>query len=278
MREYEKMLDDISTDIKYTADDFEKVKSLIYQKAGINLHSGKHAMVFSRLCRRVRHAGFKTMAEYLKNLQAHNDAAEWQEFINCLTTNLTSFFRESHHFEILSEQLKQSTNNSPKIWCAAASTGEEPYTIAITVLEALGTTTAAKIVCTDIDTDVLTKCKIGIYKADSSGLSEQRRKQYFMRGSGQNTGYMKIKPEVSKLTQFHQLNLISPRWQIEGPFDYIFCRNVMIYFDSETQLKILQNLHQQLRPDGFLFVGHSENFSQHTNMFRFIGKTVYKKI
>lgn len=270
------MLETSQSDLVLTPKDFERIKSLIYQKAGINIQQGKQAMVYSRISRRVRAANFLSIEEYLNNLEHTNDAYEWQEFINALTTNLTSFFRESHHFDILKENLKRG--DAPKIWCAAASTGEEPYSIAITVNEALGINSSCKLTCTDIDTHVLTKCKVGIYKVDSSGLTEDLKKKYFMKGGGKNSGFMKVKPELSRLTDFKTLNLIAPKWDLNGPFDFVFCRNVMIYFDQETQLKVLRKIHAQLKPGGLLFVGHSENFASHKELFKFIGKTTYLKI
>ena len=257
--------------------DFSRIKALIYQKAGISLHDGKHAMVYSRVSRRLRDTGHSSFKSYLDWLE-HHDGAEWQEFINALTTNLTAFFREQHHFTILDELLRSDRNKSWRIWCSAASTGEEPYSIAMTAAEALGPKGTFHIDNSDIDTKVLATAARGVYKADGvKGLSPERLQKFFMRGKGDNAGLMRVKPEIQKNLAFQTVNLIHDL-PFRDPFDVVFCRNVMIYFDAATQRQVLERIHRVMKPGGLLFVGHAENFSDAKALFALRGKTVYERI
>ena len=261
--------------------DFECIRKLIYKRAGISLHAGKQAMVYSRLSRRLRDAGFESFGQYLQALESATGAAgeqEWQEFVNCLTTNLTSFFREEHHFPVLHAELSARKAANVRIWCNAASTGEEPYSLAMTALEALGPNASAKIFCSDIDTKVLATAAAGVYAADARGLSPERLRQHFMRGTGANSGFIRIKPELKKLVEFRVFNLMDERWSLGDPFDIVFCRNVMIYFDAPTQRRVLERMHRAMRPSSLLFAGHSENFGESKDLFRLRGKTVYERV
>ena len=264
----------------FSADDFERVRTLIHEHAGIHLHAHKQAMVYSRLSRRLRETGHQSFADYLAWLQQGRDSAaqaEWQQFVNGLTTNLTSFFREAHHFECLADDLRARAQPL-RIWCAAASTGEEPYSIAMVVDEALGASARADIVASDIDTTVLATAQRGVYGADSRGLSRERLQQHFLRGKGSNEGRIRVRPALARRVTFRPLNLMDPRWDLGEPFDIVFCRNVMIYFDAPTQRRVLERLHAVLKSDGLLYVGHSENFTQARELFRLRGKTVYGKV
>ena len=258
--------------------DFERVRQLIYQRAGISLHSGKQAMVYSRLSRRLRETGHRSFADYLQWLERGAPESEWQEFINCLTTNLTSFFREDHHFVALAEDLKKRRGQSLRIWCNAASTGEEPYSIAMTVVEALGSSPPVKLLCSDIDTKVLATAQRGVYGADSRGLSPERLRQHFLRGKGANAGHIRVKPELARLIEFRVVNLMASTWSLGDPFDIVFCRNVMIYFDAPTQRRVLERMHAVMKPHSLLYVGHSENFTEARDLFRLRGKTVYERV
>jgi chemotaxis protein methyltransferase CheR len=261
--------------------DFDRVRELIYQRAGISLHEGKQAMVYSRLSRRLRETNHRTFTSYLQWLEQHVGAggeAEWQEFVNCLTTNLTSFFRESHHFDALATDLKARAGKPLRIWCNAASTGEEPYTIAITVHETLGAGANVKIVATDIDTKVLDTARRGVYDATTRGLSPELLKRHFLRGTGANAGRLRVKPELAKAIEFRPFNLMSGAWQFGEPFDLVFCRNVMIYFDAATQRRVLERMHAVMRPGALLYVGHSENFTDARELFRLRGKTIYERL
>jgi chemotaxis protein methyltransferase CheR len=266
-------------EFSFATSDFDLVRQLIYQRAGISLHSGKQAMVYSRLSRRLRETGQKSFASYLKWLQSATGPAadeEWQEFINSLTTNLTSFFREEHHFHALHTELKGRT--SLRLWCNAASTGEEPYSLAMTVAESMGISSNVKLVCSDIDTKVLATAGQGVYAADARGLSPERLKQHFLRGKGANSGFIRIKPELARMIEFRGHNLMDTRWSLGEPFDIVFCRNVMIYFDAPTQRAVLERIHGVMKPKSLLFVGHSENFTESKDLFRLRGKTIYERV
>ncbi len=257
--------------------DFARIKALIYKKAGISLHDGKHAMVYSRVSRRLRETGHGSFKSYLDWLEQH-DGGEWQEFINALTTNLTAFFREQHHFGILHDLLAAKRSQAWRIWCSAASTGEEPYSIAMTATEALGASGSFEIVNSDIDTKVLATAQRGIYKTDGvKGLTQSHLQRFFMRGKGSNAGLMRVKPELQKHMQFLSVNLIE-NLPFREPFDVVFCRNVMIYFDAATQRAVLERIHRVMKPGGMLFVGHAENFSDARNLFALRGKTVYERL
>jgi chemotaxis protein methyltransferase CheR len=262
----------------WTDADFFKVQSLIYQRAGISLHDGKHAMVYSRLSRRLRETGHESFRDYLNWLEA-TESQEWQEFINALTTNLTSFFRERHHFDLFSEYLRNGpSSRNWKIWCAAASTGEEPYSIAITAIESLGSSSSFSLIATDIDSKVLATAAKGVYKQDAlKGLSQLQLQNFFMRGKGANSGMVKVRPEVQKAIDFIVVNLIRSDWPFLELFDVVFCRNVMIYFDATTQRAVLEKIYAVMKPGGLLFVGHAENFSDSKDLFTLRGKTVYER-
>jgi chemotaxis protein methyltransferase CheR len=264
----------------FSPQDFERVRRLIYDHAGIHLHAGKQAMVYSRLSRRLRDTGHRTFSAYLQWLErAHDDAArsEWQQFVNGLTTNLTAFFREAHHFDCLAQDLRQRTGRELRIWCAAASTGEEAYSIAMVVDETLGSSARAEIVASDIDTKVLATARSGIYDAESRGLTPVRLQRHFLRGKGVNEGRIRVRRELAQRVSFRTLNLAQPQWDLGQPFDIVFCRNVMIYFDAPTQRRVLERLHGALVGDGLLYVGHSENFTHARDLFSLRGKTVYAK-
>jgi chemotaxis protein methyltransferase CheR len=261
--------------------DFDRVRSLIYQRAGISLHEGKQAMVYSRLSRRLRETGHRSFGSYLQWLELSGGTAgdqEWQEFVNCLTTNLTAFFREEHHFHAFAEDLKACRSPNPRIWCNAASTGEEPHSIAMTVAETLGPGHGARIVASDIDTKVLATAARGVYPAESRGLSPERLRRHCLRGTGANAGSLRIRPELARLIDFRAHNLMDTRWSLGEPFDFVFCRNVMIYFDAATQKRVLERIHGVMKPHGLLYVGHSENFADARQLFRLRGKTIYERV
>ena len=258
--------------------DFERACFLIRRHAGIALNSTKKSLVYNRLARRLRATGKRGFGEYLDALEG-GDGGEWQEFVNALTTNLTSFFREAHHFPVLADHLKCLGNRAIiNIWCCAASTGEEPYSIAITATEAFaGTSQPVRIVATDIDTSVLETAGAASYRDEGvARLDPDLVRRHFLRGSGVNAGCVRVRPEVAGLVTFRPLNLLDPAWPLRAGFDAIFCRNVMIYFDKQTRIGLLRRFAPLLKPGGLLFVGHSENFSQACDSFRLLGKTVYQ--
>lgn len=262
----------------WTDADFDRVQAMIYKRAGISLHDGKHAMVYSRLSRRLRETGYQSFREYLGWLEA-SESPEWQEFVNALTTNLTSFFREHHHFEVFADRLKSKPPATPwSVWCSAASTGEEPYSIVMTTLEALGNHPNLSLVASDIDSKVLASAARGVYRVDGlKGIDAGRMQRFFLRGKGVNDGMVRVKPELSQFIEFLMVNLIRDDWPFRDPFDIVFCRNVMIYFDAPTQRKVLERIHRVMKPGGLLFVGHAENFSDSRDLFVLKGKTVYER-
>ena len=259
----------------FTDRDFEKIRTLIYDHAGINLSSAKKDMVYSRLGRRLRATGQKNFKDYL-NLLVNDKGDEWESFVNALTTNLTSFFREAHHFPILTEHVSRIQHRPIKIWCNAASTGEEPYTIAMTIMDLFESLTPpVRIIATDIDTSALQKASNGIYSLEQAQkLPNDILTRFFLKGRGKKSGQVKVRQELRDLIEFKQLNLQDTSWPIKGPFDAIFCRNVMIYFDKPTQNKILQRFAPIMQPDALLFAGHSESL-QGIHLFKSQGKTVY---
>ncbi|MBC9071326.1 chemotaxis protein CheR [Thauera sp. CAU 1555] len=267
-------------EFEFTAADFERVRKLIHQHAGIALSPAKQDMVYSRLARRLRSCGDKTFAQYLERLE--RDRGEWETFVNSLTTNLTSFFREAHHFDILADHLRKLAEKEKrpiKIWCCAASTGEEPYSLAITACEAFDTLNPpVQILASDIDTNVLAQGERGVFRQDRvERLSPQRIQRYFLRGAGSQDGQVRVRPELQRLISFRRINLLDPVWSVQGPLDALFCRNVMIYFDKPTQYGILKRFVPLLRPEGLLFAGHSESFMHAADLFRSLGRTVYKR-
>ncbi|MES2672857.1 MAG: CheR family methyltransferase [Pseudomonadota bacterium] len=272
-------------EFNYSTNDFEKVRAILYKMAGINLSDSKKQLVYSRLARRLRALGLEQFSDYLAYL--NENASEQEEFINALTTNLTAFFREEHHFAILADYARNHAQNQTKnianqnrnlrIWCAASSTGEEPYSIAMALAEAYGTyTPPIEIIASDIDSNVLRDASAGIYTAQRlESVSLERKKQFFQRGKGTNAGKARVRNELRQLIEFRQLNLLDASWPLKGHFDIIFCRNVMIYFDKQTQLKLLERMTKLLTPEGLYFAGHSESFTQAAHLVKLVGKTTY---
>src|SRR5574343_397215 len=242
-------------EFSFSTADFERVRKLIYQHAGISLSPVKQDMVYSRLARRLRATGKASFAEYLDALEK-NGGDEWERFVNSLTTNLTSFFREPHHFPIFAEHLKKIGTTRPiRVWCSAASTGEEPYSIAITVAETFGAnTTHVSIMASDLDTNVLATAQKGVYPIErGEKLSPERLHKFFLRGTGSQEGYVSVRPELKRMIEFQRINLLDTTYSVKGPLDIIFCRNVMIYFDKPTQYKILSRFSPLMQPDGLMF-------------------------
>ena len=262
----------------FTTADFERVRKLIYEYAGISLSAAKQDMVYSRLARRLRETRQKSFGEYLALLE-RGDKSEWEKFVNSLTTNLTSFFREPHHFPILAEHLKKLQGRSPiKIWCSASSTGEEPYSIAMTVVETFNSfNVPVSIMASDLDTNVLAIAAKGVYPRDRvDKISPERLNRFFTKASGAQEEFYTVRPELRRLLSFQRLNLLEPNWSVRGPLDVLFCRNVMIYFDKPTQYKILTRFAPLMSANGLLFAGHSESFLHAADVFRSLGKTVYE--
>ncbi len=266
-------------EFQFTVQDFTRICDLIRKHAGISLGESKLDLVYGRLSRRLRATGIRTFAEYLQVLE-RGDRREWEAFTNALTTNHTAFFREPHHFELLAEQLRTIKARGPIVlWCSAASTGEEAYSMAMTAVDALGSTTpGVVIIATDIDTEVLETAKTGLYPLERvARLDRALVQRHFIQDATVPAGQVKVKPEIRNLVTFRQLNLLQDPWPIRPPLDAIFCRNVMIYFDRDTQLGILKKFAPLLRRDGLLYAGHSERFNHAEKYFRLRGRTVYEK-
>ena len=264
----------------FTMQDFKRVRKLLYDHAGISLSDSKQELVYSRLSRRLRVLGIMSFSEYIHFLES-DSSVEWESFINAMTTNLTSFFREAHHFPVLAEHMRQQQekNDGPiTLWCAAASTGEEPYSMAMTAIEVFDSfTPPVTIIATDLDTRVLEMAQAGVYREDRlDKLDPSRVKKFFLRGTGKRDGYVKVRQELRDMITFQQLNLLDNTWPFRTPLDAIFCRNVMIYFDKATQLSILKKFVPLLRAEGLMFAGHSESFFHADEYFKLRGKTVYQ--
>jgi chemotaxis protein methyltransferase CheR len=290
--------------------DFHAFRELIHAHTGIWLRDGKQIMLASRLSRRLRHHGMSSFGEYLQYVQNTPDSGEEiRELINCVTTNKTSFFRERHHFDFLSSHVVPEIQaavarggaRSVRIWSAASSTGEEPYTIAIALLEALSAApriassrpgggpgslrglsagTAGwrlEVVASDIDTNVLNTARRAIYCAESvADIDPVLVKKYFLRGKNEMAGQVKVKPEVARLVQFQRINLKDPRWPLEGLFDVIFFRNALIYFNRETQEDFLRRMVRYLKPRGYLFLGNSEHIPWMHDVLEPLRQTMYR--
>jgi chemotaxis protein methyltransferase CheR len=267
--------------------DFRRISDAIYQHCGINLHDGKRELVRARLSKRLRLTGQSSFERYIDFALSDPDAPEFCELVDSLSTNLTSFFRENQHFEYLARTLlprliAQRSGRSQKIraWSAGCSSGEEPYTIAIVLLETLAQQSAAwdvKLLATDISTRVLRKATNGVYDPDrlEQVPAPIRAKHFEPRKIHGETIYA-VSPKVRSLVAFRHLNLMEP-WPFNGPFDFIFCRNVMIYFDKPTQQKLVERYYEVLTPGGVLFTGHSESLTGITHQFSFVQPTIYRK-
>jgi len=271
-------------DIPLSDAEFHRVKKRVYDIAGISLSDAKRTLVMSRLTKHVKAHGQASFGDYLDFLdRSKNDSLD-QEFVNALTTNLTRFFREDHHFDHLAEHVGELITRKPRvsragkprlrIWSAGCSTGQEPFTIALHLLAKFPELRRwdFKVLATDIDTAVLARAATAIYpEQELAGLSRERAALFDRPGDGT----IRIPAVARELIAFKVLNLMED-WPVKGPFDAIFCRNVVIYFDKATQARIFTRLGKVLAPDGFLYVGHSENAAYTESPFKLVGKTVYQ--
>lgn len=257
--------------------DFGRAKDLLHRCAGIVLGSHKREMAERTLALRARTLRMVAVSDYLNFLQQNTEAPEWQEFINAFTVNHTAFFRERHHFDVLARFAKKR-ERPLEIWSAACSTGEEPYSIAIRLRDTLPNPDyQVRIFSSDIDTAAIATAKAGIYTLERiKPMSDDQLRNYFLRGTGERVGMVRVKPCIRNMVDFGVLNLLSPFWPTDIRFDAIFCRNTLIYFDKSTQSKILERFARVMKPGGLLFVGHSENLTYLTDAFRLKGQTVYE--
>jgi chemotaxis protein methyltransferase CheR len=271
-----------SREFDFGQEDFNSLRDLVKGMTGITLASSKSEMVYGRLSRRLRALNLKSFREYRALLTRPDGEQELAEFVNALTTNLTAFFRESHHFDYLREHLLQPIAARPKrlrIWSAGCSTGEEPYSIAMTVMETLSASGIGdlRILATDLDSDVLQRGKSGVYREDRlAGMPARRRDGFFAKLAGAEGVQYRVNPALSAMITFKQLNLMH-ELPMKGPLDAIFCRNVVIYFDKDTQRQLFARFAKLQRPGDLLFLGHSESLHNVCDAYTLIGKTVYRR-
>tara|TARA_B100000809_G_scaffold262021_1_gene312082 strand:- start:578 stop:1474 length:897 start_codon:yes stop_codon:yes gene_type:complete len=275
--------------MRLTQDDFKFICNFVYENTGIVLNDSKREMLYRRLTRIIRERKIDSFTQYCQLLRDQGEK-EKDFFINAITTNLTSFFRENHHFEYLTKEeiptlLKNKTVGVDgikrlRIWSSASSTGEEPYSIAITLLEAMKNEVVnwdIKILATDIDSEVLAKGKSGVYDINRIEDIPQKLKQsYFFQGCGKNSHNIKVHEKLQSIITFKQLNLLHD-WPMKRSFDIIFCRNVIIYFDKKTQHELFARYFELLAPGGLLFLGHSENLGNYQQYFINVGRTIFRK-
>ena len=277
---------DHGRDFNLTDKDFNFIKKLVSDNTGIVLSDAKRSMVYSRLTKRLRSLSIPDFAGYCQLIKDGDGGGEFVNFVNAITTNLTSLFREKHHFDHLAGHLIpywQKTRNIEKrirIWSAGCSTGEEPYSIAITLLEHFHDIRQwdVKILATDLDSNVVAKAKSGVYASERiDGLPDKLAKKWFKRGKGEHDGMVKVNPALQELITFKQLNLLES-WPFKGGFDLIFCRNVVIYFNKDTQRVLADRYANVLKDDGTLFLGHSESLFKVSDRFKLLGNTMYDKV
>ncbi len=270
---------------EFTDADFSCIRELAYHHTGISLSDHKRCLVYSRLRKRLQALGIRQFREYCDLLKCENND-EVEQFINAITTNLTYFFREEHHFDyirayLVTELLKPGGMQQPiRILSAGCSTGEEPYSIAITLLEIIENIAKhdIQILATDLDSNALATASAGIYSLKSvDGIDEQCLHRWFLRGKGAQQGNVRVAPALREMVTFKRLNLLKD-WPINGQFDIVFCRNVVIYFDKPTQQALFERLARHMRPGSLLFVGHSENLNHLAAEFRLIGNSIYQKV
>lgn len=270
-------------DFSFSEKDFKYIRDLIMDHTGIVLADHKVDMVYGRLTRRLRELNLESFNSYLSTLE--NDEQELVHFVNALTTNLTAFFREPHHFEFLASKLlpkilKNKASKRLRIWSAGCSSGEEPYTIAMTVRSIIPANSGwdVKILATDLDTNMVERGSKGIYTEERvTGLSSQNMKKWVKKGKGDTAGMVKMDDRLQDMITFKQLNLMH-EWPMKGPFDLIFCRNVVIYFNKETQAILFDRYADLLVNDGHLFIGHSESMYKICDRFKLLGQTIYKRL
>jgi len=267
-----------------TDGEFNYFRKIVYSETGIKLNDMKRSLLQSRLMRRMRELKLPTYGNYAEFMENNYDA-EILNFINAVTTNKTEFFRENQHFDMMVDEIfpeyEKMRKRKLRFWSAGCSTGEEPYSLAMTTRRYFGMDNKydIKILATDIDTQVLSKAIEGIYTSEQiAEIGQDMVREFFSRIGDKTNKTYRINEEVRKLIVFKRLNLLDETYPMKGGFDCIMCRNVIIYFDKPTQKLLFERFYDYLSDDGYLFVGHSENLSGLTSKFKLIGKTVYKKV
>lgn len=263
-------------EFEFSRKHFDMLRNKAKAYSGIHVTDDKYEMYYARLAKRLRLLKLNNFNEYLALID--KDPEEFIDFINAITTNVTSFDREAHHFDYLKEQIIAGKIPSLSIWSAGCSSGEEPYSIIVNLYElARQYRIPFSLVGTDLDTNVLQRAANGIYDIKAiEKYNRDTKRQYFLKGVGKNDGKCQVKKKYRDVVQFKQLNLIKD-WRFEKPFDVIFCRNVMIYFENDMKQRILKKYAEHLVPDGLLFLGHSESVSKNNADFNNVGKTIYRK-
>ena len=261
---------------------YEKFRSLVYQTSGIQLGSQKQALVAARISKRMRLLGLNDFIQYYDVVQRYKSGQELVQLIDAISTNVTHFFREDRHFAVLADLTRtweQAGRGAPKVWCAACSTGEEPYSILMTLLNAQQRATTPTMVASDISTRVLQTARQGIYRdEDVRTVPRPLLRRFFQEGTGQAESLFRVKPEYRKLVDFRQINLSTPPYPVPNGLDAIFCRNVMIYFNRELRSKLVNQFIQLLRPNGYLFVGMAESLSGMSPRLQSTEPSVYRLI
>jgi chemotaxis protein methyltransferase CheR len=259
------------------------VVRLVYEKSGITLHDGKRALIVARLQKRVRSGGFPTFSHYLRHVEADASGEELTALLDAIATNHTSFFREPQHFECLSgflADLASDPRRQIRGWSAACSTGEEPYTIAMTALDRLRdeAMTRVKILASDLSTKALATARAGVYRADRvTDLPLPTLRAHFEKGLGAQNGFARVSDKVRRMVEFERMNLLELP-ALGRQFDFIFCRNVMIYFDTHVQQRVVEGLERHLAPGGYLFISHSESLNSVTHGLKWLAPAVYRKV
>ena len=269
-------------DYGITSDEFLRFRTLIYDESGISLGDQKQTLLASRLSKRLRDLGLTTFTEYYEQVTGDATKEEFTRMLDLISTNKTDFFREPKHFDYLRERILPELEKEKRIriWSSACSTGEEPYTIAMTLYEGVSDPQRwdFKILASDLSTRVLAKAASGLYEADRvRDVSPEVVRRNFLRGRGESEGLLKVKPHLASMIQFRRLNLMDDRFPIKNPLDLIFCRNVMIYFDRPTQEQLVNKFYRYLKPGGHLFIGHSESLQWVEHPFKVMGPTIYRK-
>ena len=265
-----------------TAEEFQRFRTLIYDESGISLGEQKKSLLASRLSKRLRDLDLATFSEYYEKVTEDQTCEEFTCMLDLISTNKTDFLREPKHFDFLRERILPELNTTKqiRIWSSACSTGEEPYTIAMTLYEGVQNPERwdFKILASDLSTRVLAKAAAGTYDEDRfRDVPPEFIKRHFLRGRGEQTGVFKVKPHLADVITFRRLNLMDDRFPIKNSLDLIFCRNVMIYFDRPTQETLVNKFHHYLKPGGYLFIGHSESLQWVTHPFKAIAPTIYWK-
>ena len=272
----------IGMDFEISPEEFQRFRTLIYGESGIALNDEKHGLVSSRLSKRLRALGLSTFSDYYEHVTRDSNREEFTRMLDLISTNKTDFYREPRHFDFLREEILPQLESDKviRIWSSACSSGEEPYTIAMTLYDSVADPAQWdwKILATDLSTRMLEQAEAGVYDEERvHDVPPETVKRHFLRGRGSREGMLKVKPHLSGMVRFRRVNLMDERFPIKTPLDLIFCRNVMIYFDRPTQERLVNKFYQYLKPGGHLLIGHSESLQWVAHPFTTVAPTIYRK-